>query len=90
MDFQRCVAVGGGKYNMLYGRDEMALSALAMGAAAAVSSTIGYSPTLPPTLANIEIFRRVDLFCEGTISYDGCRQRLLLARGRPERDKHDD
>jgi N-acetylneuraminate lyase len=50
MDFQRCVAVGGGKYNMLYGRDEMALSALAMGAAAAVSSTIGYSPTLRDAL----------------------------------------
>ena len=50
MDFQRCVAVGGGKYNMLYGRDEMALSALAMGASTAVSSTIGYSPTLRDAL----------------------------------------
>merc|ERR1711924_499991 len=31
---------------MLYGRDEQAVAALLLGADAAVSSTIGYSPTL--------------------------------------------
>eukprot|EP00966_Prymnesium_polylepis_P309241 7146237-Prymnesium_polylepis.1 len=31
---------------MLYGRDEQAIAALLLGAEAAVSSTIGYSPTL--------------------------------------------
>lgn len=46
MDFQLCMEVGAGKYNMLYGRDEQALGALLLGADAAVSSTIGYSPTL--------------------------------------------
>jgi len=47
MDFQLCTQVGGkGKYNMLYGRDEQAVAALLLGAEAAVSSTIGYSPTL--------------------------------------------
>jgi N-acetylneuraminate lyase len=47
MDFQLCTQVGGmGKYNMLYGRDEQAIPALLLGAEAAVSSTIGYSPTL--------------------------------------------
>jgi len=47
MDFALCTQVGGGgKYNMLYGRDEQALAALLLGADAAVSSTIGYSPTL--------------------------------------------
>ena len=51
LDFQRCKAVAGGAYNMLYGRDEMALSAFAMGASAAVSSTVGYSPTLREAVA---------------------------------------
>jgi N-acetylneuraminate lyase len=46
MDFALCTQVGGGKYNMLYGRDEQAIAALMLGAEAAVSSTIGYSPTL--------------------------------------------
>jgi len=56
MDFSLCTAVGGKnaaglpKYNMLYGRDEQALSALLLGAEAAVSSTIGYSPTLRDAL----------------------------------------
>jgi len=46
MDFSLCRQVAGGRYNMLYGRDEQALAALLLGADAAVSSTIGYSPTL--------------------------------------------
>merc|ERR1711988_697012 len=51
MDFQLCLQVGsqiGGKakYNMLYGRDEQALPALLLGAEAAVSSTVGYAPSL--------------------------------------------
>jgi len=46
MDFSLCKQVAGGRYNMLYGRDEQALPALLLGAEAAVSSTIGYSPTL--------------------------------------------
>eukprot|EP00854_Cymbomonas_tetramitiformis_P013562 gene13562-16035_t len=45
MDFQLCLQVGSG-YNMLFGRDEEALAALLLGADAAVSSTVGYSPTL--------------------------------------------
>ena len=53
LDFQLCRQVGAapGKYNMLYGRDEMALVALLLGADAAVSSTIGYSPTLRDALS---------------------------------------
>ena len=47
MDFQLCTQVGfKGKYNMLYGRDEQAVAALLLGAEAAVSSTIGYAPSL--------------------------------------------
>lgn len=46
MDFQLCTMIGEPKYNMLYGRDEQALSAMLFGAEAAVSSTIGYAPSL--------------------------------------------
>lgn len=47
MDFQMCTQVGHlGKYNMLFGRDEMALSALDMYADAAVSSTVQFSRSL--------------------------------------------
>jgi N-acetylneuraminate lyase len=46
MDFSLCKQVAGGKYNMLYGRDEQALPALDLGADAAVSSTINYAPSL--------------------------------------------
>lgn len=46
MDFMLCTQVANGKYNMLYGRDEQAITAFLLGADAAVSSTIAYSPTL--------------------------------------------
>jgi len=51
MDFQVCTQIRGGKYNMLYGRDEQALAALELGAATAVSSTIQFSPTLREALS---------------------------------------
>jgi len=46
MDFSLCKQVKGGKYNMLYGRDEQAMAGFLFGAEAAVSSTIGYAPSL--------------------------------------------
>lgn len=46
MDFSLCKQVAGGKYNMLYGRDEQAMAGFLFGAEAAVSSTIGYAPSL--------------------------------------------
>lgn len=52
MDFQLCIQVGTGKYNMLYGRDEQLFAALEMGAAAGVSSTIQYAPSLRQVCAN--------------------------------------
>merc|ERR1712113_1225374 len=50
MDFSLCKQLAGGKYNMLYGRDEQALAAMEMGADAAVSSTINYAPSLREAL----------------------------------------
>ncbi len=43
-DFVRCMEHNGGQYDMLFGRDEMLLGALASGAAGAVGSTYGFAP----------------------------------------------
>lgn len=46
MDFQSCLNFADGKYDMLWGRDENMLSALAVGAKAAVGSTFNYAAPL--------------------------------------------
>jgi N-acetylneuraminate lyase len=59
MDFARCSAQSGGKYNVLFGRDEILLSALALGARGAVGST--YNFAAPLYLRMIAAFDRGDL-----------------------------
>lgn len=46
MDFQSCINFKNGKYDMLWGRDENMLSALAIGAKGAVGSTFNYAAPL--------------------------------------------
>lgn len=46
MDFQSCMVIGGGRYNMLWGRDENMLPALALQTKAAVGSTYNYAAPL--------------------------------------------
>lgn len=46
MDFLSCMNFKGGKYNMLWGRDENMLSALALGCRGAVGSTYNYAAPL--------------------------------------------
>ena len=46
MDFAQCVQFEGGKYEMLWGRDEILLSALVLGASGAVGSTYNYMTPL--------------------------------------------
>lgn len=46
MDFQSCTSFKNGKYDMLWGRDENMLSALALGAKGAVGSTFNYAAPL--------------------------------------------
>jgi N-acetylneuraminate lyase len=46
MDFQTCLNFRDGKYDMLWGRDENMLSALAVGAKGAVGSTFNYAAPL--------------------------------------------
>lgn len=42
MDYSRCINFEEGRYNILFGRDEILLAALAMGATGAVGSTYNY------------------------------------------------
>lgn len=59
MDFQSCLSYQNGKYDMLWGRDENMLSALAVGATGAVGSTFNYAAPLYTRL--IEAFQQNDL-----------------------------
>lgn len=59
MDFQSCLNFRNGKYDMLWGRDENMLSALAVGAKGAVGSTFNYAAPLYHNL--IEAFEQHDL-----------------------------
>lgn len=59
MDFQSCMSFGDRKYDMLWGRDENMLSALALGTKGAVGSTYNYAAPLYYSL--IDAFNRNDL-----------------------------
>jgi N-acetylneuraminate lyase len=59
MDYQRCLEYKNRKYNILWGRDEMLLSALVVGATGAVGSTYGY--TAPVYLKIIEAYQKFDI-----------------------------
>ena len=43
MEFAQCVSFEGGRYNLLWGRDEILLAGLASGAQGAIGSTFNYS-----------------------------------------------
>lgn len=59
MDYQQCVTEQGGRFDVLFGRDEILLSALAAGAVGAVGSTYNYAA--PLYLKVIDAFRRGDM-----------------------------
>jgi N-acetylneuraminate lyase len=59
MDFLSCMNFKNGKYDMLWGRDENMLSALALGTKGAVGSTFNYAPSLYYNL--IKAFNNGDL-----------------------------
>ncbi|MAX23491.1 MAG: dihydrodipicolinate synthetase [Phycisphaeraceae bacterium] len=58
-DFGRCVDVSQGRYKMLFGRDEIMLSAIPLGADGAVGSTYNYAA--PIYLKMIEAYNNGDL-----------------------------
>ncbi len=57
-DYQRCLELEDGRFDVLFGRDELLLSALARGARGAVGSTYNFAAPLYQTL--IEAYRRDD------------------------------
>jgi N-acetylneuraminate lyase len=59
MDYQRCLNYKNKKYSIMWGRDEMLLSALVIGATSAVGSTYGYSA--PLYLKIMEAYHRMDI-----------------------------
>ena len=59
MDYELCRAAGGGRFDMLFGRDEMLLCARALGARGAVGST--YNWAAPLYLALLDAFDAGDL-----------------------------
>jgi len=59
MDFLRCLRLEGGRFDMLFGRDEILLGALAMGARGAVGTTYNFAAPL---------YRRImDAFARGDL-----------------------
>src|ERR1700754_934773 len=58
-DYRRWVNFEGGRYNILFGRDEILLAALAMGATGAVGSTYNYMAPVYHRI--IEAFNANDL-----------------------------
>jgi N-acetylneuraminate lyase len=58
-EFQECVALDGGRFDVLYGFDEMLLPALAVGAAGAVGSTFNIAAPLYRRV--MEAFARSDI-----------------------------
>ena len=58
-DLSRCVRHGDGRYNILFGSDEMLLAGLAMGAAGAVGSTYNFMG--PEFSALLDAFERGDM-----------------------------
>jgi N-acetylneuraminate lyase len=55
MEFANCVNADGGRYNLLYGRDEILLAGLASGAHGAIGSTFNYSaPVYNRVIATFE------------------------------------
>ena len=59
MDYSRCLNVNDGRFNILFGRDEILLAALALGATGAVGSTYNYMAPIYHQV--IKAFRAGDL-----------------------------
>lgn len=59
MDYTRCLNFEEGRFNILFGRDEILLAALAMGATGAVGSTYNYMPSIYQQM--IEAFNAGDI-----------------------------
>lgn len=78
MDFQSCLNFENGRYDMLWGRDENMLSALAVGAKGAVGSTFNYAAPLYYDL--IEAFNQHDIERAGSLQQKSIDMIRLLGK----------
>jgi N-acetylneuraminate lyase len=78
MDYQRCLNYKNKKYNILWGRDEMLLSALIVGATGAVGSTYGYSA--PVYLKIIDAYKKMDFETARTLQLKATEYITFLHR----------
>lgn len=78
MDFQSCLNFQNGKYDMLWGRDENMLSALAVGAKGAVGSTFNYAAPLYHEL--IEAFEQNNMGKAGALQQKSIDMIRLLGK----------
>jgi len=59
MDYLACVQLEGGRYDVIYGRDEMLLAGLALGTQAAIGSTYNFAAPIYQRI--LESYHRADL-----------------------------
>lgn len=78
MDFMSCLHFEDGKYDMLWGRDENFLAALAVGAKGAVGSTFNYAA--PLYLQLIEAFKQGDLDTARKLQQKSIDMIMLLSK----------
>ncbi len=78
MDYHRCLALEGGRFNMLFGRDEILLSALVLGARGAVGTT--YNLAAPLYLRVMDAFERGDLDAARAAQHQAAEFIAVLAR----------
>jgi N-acetylneuraminate lyase len=78
MDFGLCLRMAGGRFDVLFGRDEILLSALALGARGAVGTT--YNFAAPLYLRIIEAFRAGDMKTAADIQMRAAEMIRVLAR----------
>ena len=80
MDYALCRRVADGRFDMLFGRDEILLAGLALGARGGVGSTYNYAPHLYTEL--LATFARGDLAAARQLQHvSACIVRVLIAHG---------
>ena len=76
MDFQLCLEFKNRKYNIMWGRDEMLLEALSIGADAFIGSTYGYMAPLYHAIT--EAFQAGDIKMAAALQFEAVRLITLL------------
>ena len=76
MDFQLCLEFKNRKYNIMWGRDEMLLEALSIGADAFIGSTYGYMAPLYNAIT--EAFQAGDIKMAAALQFEAVRLITLL------------